>query len=145
MSRFSWTNRATHSSPLLSWRSSRASRANVAASTTSGTPALQVRAELEELEGDGSLCALALGESSATIAEGLANYSGVLTAIALSVTFLRSSVASWVYAAIGAAITAVVTLLMTDATDAPHYTWPYILTTWVLLVVATFIPALRRP
>lgn len=93
----------------------------------------------------GSLCALALGESTETIGEGLANYSGVLTAIALSVTFLRSSVASWIYAAIGAAVTAVVTLLLTDATDAPHYTWPYILTTWVFLVVATFIPALRRP
>ncbi|MFC4555100.1 urea transporter [Georgenia faecalis] len=92
----------------------------------------------------GSLCALALGESAATITEGLAGYSGVLTAIALSVTFLRSSAASWLYAALGAAITAVITLVMTDLTDAPHYTWPYILTTWVMLVVASAIRPLRR-
>ncbi|QMW66079.1 urea transporter [Mumia sp. ZJ1417] len=93
----------------------------------------------------GSLYALALGETDATIAEGLAGYSGVLTAIALSVVFLKSSAASWVYAAVGAAITAVTTLVMTDLTDQPHYTWPYILTTWVLLVVAAFIPMLKRP
>lgn len=93
----------------------------------------------------GSLCALALGDTSSTIAEGLAGYSGVLTAIALSVTFLRSSVASWLYAALGVVVTAVVTLVMTDLTSAPHYTWPYIVTTWVLLVVATFVPSLRRP
>ncbi|WP_122817834.1 urea transporter [Nocardioides pantholopis] len=93
----------------------------------------------------GSLCALALGESSETIAEGLAGYSGVLTAIALAVVFLRSSTASWIYGAVGAAVTAVVTLLMNDATSFPHYTWPYILTTWVLLVVAAYVPVLRRP
>ncbi|WP_166436015.1 urea transporter [Cellulomonas shaoxiangyii] len=93
----------------------------------------------------GSLCALALGWSQADLGEGLAGYSGVLTAIALSVVFLRSSVASWLYAVLGTAITAVVTLALNDATDAPHYTWPYILTTWALLVVATAVPALRRP
>ncbi|WP_374107405.1 urea transporter [Nocardioides sp. cx-169] len=48
---------------------------------------------------------------------GLSGYSGVLTAIALSVVFLTSST----------------------------YPWVYILTTWVLLVVAAFVPALRRP
>ncbi|WP_256443242.1 hypothetical protein [Cellulomonas dongxiuzhuiae] len=37
------------------------------------------------------------------------------------------------------------TLALNDATDAPHDTWPYILTTWVLLVVAAAVPALRRP
>ncbi|MBC2933081.1 urea transporter [Nocardioides sp. zg-1228] len=93
----------------------------------------------------GTLCALAMGESAETIVEGLAGYSGVLTAIALSVVFLRSTVGSWIYAAVGAAITAVVTVAMTDAYGGPHFTWPYILTTWVLLVIATFIPALKRP
>ncbi|WP_104106380.1 urea transporter [Nocardioides sp. 616] len=92
----------------------------------------------------GSLCALALGETTTTIEEGLAGYSGVLTAIALAVVFHHSSIASWCYAAVGTVITAVVTLLMNDATSFPHYTWPYILTTWVLLVVGARIPALRR-
>lgn len=93
----------------------------------------------------GSLCALVLGWSQADLGEGLAGYSGVLTAIALSVVFLRSSVASWLYAVVGTIVTAVVTLALNDATDAPHYTWPYILTTWVFLILATAIPALRRP
>ncbi|MCC2314734.1 urea transporter [Cellulomonas xiejunii] len=93
----------------------------------------------------GSVCALALGWSQADLGEGLAGYSGVLTAIALSVVFLRSSVASWVYAALGTVVTALVTLWLNDAFDAPHYTWPYILTTWVFLVVAVAVPALRRP
>ena len=87
---------------------------------------------------------MALGETSGTIAEGLAGYSGVLTAIALAVTFLMSSVISWVYAAVGTVVTAVVTLLMTEHFSQPHYTWPYILTTWVFLVIAAFIPAMRR-
>ncbi len=93
----------------------------------------------------GSLCAFALGWSGTDIGEGLAGYSGVLTAIALSVVFLRSSVASWIYAVIGTVVTAVVTLGLNDAFDAPHYTWPYILTTWVFLIIAVAIPALRRP
>lgn len=92
----------------------------------------------------GTLSAMALGETSGTIAEGLAGYSGVLTAIALAVTFLMSSVISWVYAAVGTVVTAVVTLLMTEYFSQPHYTWPYILTTWVFLVIAAFIPAMRR-
>jgi urea transporter len=93
----------------------------------------------------GSVCALLLGEETSKIAEGLAGYSGVLTAIALSVVFLRSSPASWVYATIGAALTAVTTVLMNDVSRGPVYTWPYILTTWVLLAVAVLVPALRRP
>lgn len=93
----------------------------------------------------GTVCAIALGESSNTIAEGLAGYSGVLTAIALSVVFMQSTLISWLYAAIGTVVTAVVTLLMTEHYGGPHYTWPYILTTWVFLVIAVFIPALKRP
>ncbi len=92
----------------------------------------------------GSLCALALGEALTETANGLAGYSGVLTAIALAVVFLRSSTVSWVLAVIGTAVTALVTLLMHDIA-APTYTWPYILTTWVFLVIAHYIPAAKRP
>ena len=93
----------------------------------------------------GTLCALAMGETDETIAEGLSGYSGVLTAIALATVFLVGTAAAWTCAAVGTIITAVVTLAMTDWYGAPHYTWPYILTTWVLLIVATWIPALKRP
>lgn len=92
----------------------------------------------------GSLCALAFGEDLQHTANGLAGYSGVLTAIALAVVFLESSVQSWIYAAIGAAATAAMTVAMNDLTDAPVYTWPYILTTWAFLVIAAFVPALKR-
>ncbi|MCC9193174.1 urea transporter [Arthrobacter sp. zg-Y916] len=92
----------------------------------------------------GSLCALALGESLTETANGLAGYSGVLTAIALAVVFLRSSTLSWILAVVGTAVTAVVTLLMHEL-SGPTYTWPYILTTWVFLVIAHYIPAAKRP
>ncbi|UPO77905.1 urea transporter [Arthrobacter sp. Helios] len=92
----------------------------------------------------GSLCALALGEGLTETANGLGGYSGVLTAIALAVVFLQSSTVSWVLAVIGTIVTALVTLLMHQI-SAPTYTWPYILTTWVLLVAAYYIPAARRP
>lgn len=91
----------------------------------------------------GSLCALALGEPLTETANGLAGYSGVLTAIALSVVFLRSSTISWVLAIIGTIVTAVVTLIMHEIA-APTYTWPYILTTWVFLVIAHYLPAAKR-
>lgn len=92
----------------------------------------------------GSLCALAMGENLTETANGLAGYSGVLTAIALAVVFLRSSSVSWVLAIIGTVVTAVVTVLM-HRLDAPTYTWPYILTTWVFLVIAYYLPAAKRP
>ncbi|WP_241384486.1 urea transporter [Rhodococcus sp. CH91] len=92
----------------------------------------------------GTLCALALGESLTDTGNGLSGYSGVLTAIALSVTFLKESVISWVLALLGTIVTAVVTLVMHDL-DVPTYTWPYILTTWVFLVIAHYIPAAERP
>ncbi|MCC3301858.1 urea transporter [Arthrobacter sp. zg-Y895] len=91
----------------------------------------------------GSLCALAMGENLTETANGLAGYSGVLTAIALAVVFLRSSTLSWVLAVIGTVVTAVVTVIMHDL-SAPTYTWPYILTTWVFLVIAHYIPAAKR-
>ena len=92
----------------------------------------------------GSLCALAMGEALTETANGLAGYSGVLTAIALAVTFLRSNSLSWVLAVVGTVVTAGVTVLM-HRLDAPTYTWPYILTTWVFLVIAYYIPAAKRP
>lgn len=91
----------------------------------------------------GSLTAIAMGESWSEIANGLANYSGVLTAIALSVTFLKSSIASWLYALPWIVITAIVTLFM-HRLDLDTYTWPYILTTWVALIIAKYVGGLKR-
>ncbi|MDQ2660525.1 MAG: urea transporter [Actinomycetota bacterium] len=93
--------------------------------------------------GLGSATAIVMGEPWSEIANGLANYSGVLTAIALAVTFLSSSVASWLYSLPWIVVTAVVTLLMHRA-GFETYTWPYILTTWVALIAASFVGSLRR-
>jgi urea transporter len=91
----------------------------------------------------GSATAIAMGEPWSEIANGLANYSGVLTAIALAVTFLNSSVASWLYSLPWIIVTALVTLLMHRA-GFETYTWPYILTTWVALIVARYVGRLTR-
>lgn len=91
----------------------------------------------------GSLSALAMGESLDTIGNGLAGYSGVLTAIALSVVFVTGTWGPWLLAIIGTVVTAAVTLLMHQQ-SGPIYTWPYILTTWVFLIVVFFIPRLKR-
>jgi urea transporter len=91
----------------------------------------------------GSAVAIVLGESWSEIANGLAGYSGVLTAIALAVTFVKSSIASWLYMVPWVAVTAVVTLLMHRA-GVETYTWPYILTTWAALIVAYSLKVLTR-
>ena len=91
----------------------------------------------------GSASAVLMGEPWSEIANGLANYSGVLTAIALAVTFLKSSTASWLYALPWIVITAVVTLVM-HRLGLETYTWPYILTTWVALIVARYFGGLTR-
>jgi urea transporter len=91
----------------------------------------------------GSGTAIVMGEPWSEIANGLANYSGVLTAIALAVTFLNSSLASWLYSLPWIVVTALVTLLMHRA-GLETYTWPYILTTWVALIVAHYVGGLKR-
>ncbi|MDL9977721.1 urea transporter [Microbacterium sp. ASV49] len=91
----------------------------------------------------GTLTAFFAGETMNEIANGLANYSGVLTAIALAVTFIKSSVWSWLYSVPWIIVTAIVTLVMHNA-GVETYTWPYILTTWVALIVAHFIRGLKR-
>ncbi|MET0297134.1 MAG: urea transporter [Microbacterium sp.] len=91
----------------------------------------------------GSTTAVVMGEPWSEIANGLANYSGVLTAIALAVTFLRPGVLSWLYALPWIVVTAVVTLVM-HRLDLDTYTWPYILTTWAALVAAFFVRGLTR-
>jgi len=91
----------------------------------------------------GSLVAIVLGEPWPEIANGLANYSGVLTAIALAVTFLKSSIASWLFSLPWIAVTAIVTLFM-HRIGVVTYTWPYILTTWAALIVAYYMRRLKR-
>ena len=89
----------------------------------------------------GSLSALAFNESPAEIAHGLAGYSSVLTAIAMAVIFLSGTWEPWILAVIGAVLAALVTLWML-LLPGPIYLWPYVLTTWVLLIVVHVVPRL---
>ena len=91
----------------------------------------------------GSLCAFALGEDLTGISNGLEGYSGVLTAIALAVVFVKGTWEPWALAVVGSAVTALVTVWMHHV-SGPVYTWPYILTTWVMLTIVYFVPGLRR-
>jgi len=91
----------------------------------------------------GSLCALAMNASLQETANGLSGYSGVLTAIAFATVFLKGRWEPWLFAVSGAAATAVVTLVM-HRIPGPTYTWPYVLTTWVGLLVIHGVPRLHR-
>ena len=91
----------------------------------------------------GSLCALALGEDLTGISNGLEGYAGVLTAIALAVVFVRGTWEPWALAVVGSAVTALVTIWMHHV-SGPIYTWPYILTTWVMLAIVYAVPGLHR-
>ncbi|WP_081709860.1 urea transporter [Arthrobacter sp. 35W] len=91
----------------------------------------------------GSLCALAMNVNLQQTGNGLAGYSGVLTAIAFAVVFNRGTWEPWLLAVAGTGVTAVVTLVM-HRLAGPTYTWPYILTLWAGLAVVHFVPRLHR-
>ena len=67
----------------------------------------------------------------------------MLTAIAMAAVFLKGVWEPWIMAVVGAALTALVTLGMHQL-PGPIYTWPYILTTWVLLILVHVIPRLLK-
>ncbi|HET7138677.1 MAG TPA: urea transporter [Arthrobacter sp.] len=86
---------------------------------------------------------LVTGSDVQTLAHGLLGYSGVLTAIALAAVFLRGTWQPWVAAAVGVVISSVMAWLM-GLTALPVYTWPFIIATWLMLVVLQHVPGFRR-
>lgn len=83
----------------------------------------------------GTLAQLALGTSLSTLGHGLWGYSPSLTAIAC-LTLLRRGAATWLLAAVGALVTVAVQAVLVH-TGIPVYTWPFILTTWLLLALCS--------
>ncbi|WP_454229518.1 urea transporter [Propioniciclava flava] len=82
----------------------------------------------------GTLTALMASAGAATLTAGLAGYSPCLTAIGLACVFLRPGPLAWVLAAVGAVATVGVQALLA-LTPVPVYTWPFILTTWAMLLI----------
>lgn len=90
-----------------------------------------------------SLVGMVTGEEMESLYHGLIGYSGVLTTIALAAVFLKGTWQPWVAAMAGAILSVPVTFLIQDM-GIPVYTWPYVITTWLVLMVVKFIPGFRR-
>ncbi|EGD53856.1 urea transporter [Gordonia neofelifaecis] len=85
-----------------------------------------------------------IGEAPLDDYHGLDSYSSVLVAIAMACVFLSGKWSPWVMALIGAVLAAALEQLLLE-TEVPLFTWPYVLVTWLLLIVARYVPALARP
>jgi urea transporter len=86
---------------------------------------------------------LLTGSDVQALVHGLLGYSGVLTAIALAVVYLHGTWQPWVAAIIGVVISSALAWLM-GLTALPVYTWPYILATWLMIVVLHHVPGFTR-
>jgi len=82
----------------------------------------------------GTLTALVAGTSLVNLTEGLNGFNPVLVVIAVAVVFLRPGWLSWLIGVVGAIASVAVRWLIT-LTPVPGYTWPFIITTWVIMVV----------
>ncbi|MFE7627383.1 urea transporter [Streptomyces sp. NPDC057509] len=95
----------------------------------------------------GIFAAWALGAPTALIASGIYGYNAVLVAIAIGAVFMANTVWTGVYALFGAAATTGLTASLTSffkPFGGHTFTWPFILTTWVLMAAVPLLPRLRR-
>lgn len=80
--------------------------------------------------------AMVLRVDRASLRIGLFGYNGVLVGCAVP-TFLSNSVVMWVFVVVGAALSVVVMMAVTNVVttwQVPALTFPFVLTTWVLLL-----------
>ncbi|MFF8434042.1 urea transporter [Streptomyces bacillaris] len=95
----------------------------------------------------GIVTAWALGAPTELIRNGIYGYNAVLVAIALGAVFLSGTVANGAYALFGAAVSTGLTASLTSLFKpfgGHTFTWPFILTTWVLMAAVPLLPRLRR-
>jgi urea transporter len=90
-----------------------------------------------------SLVAVATGQPMDSLYHGLLGYSGVLTAIALAVVFMKGTWQPWAAAVFGVVLSTPLAYLL-HAIGIPVYTWPFILATWMVLVAEKSVPGFRR-
>ncbi|TRV75711.1 urea transporter [Streptomyces sp. 130] len=95
----------------------------------------------------GIVAAWLLGAPTALIANGIYGYNAVLVAIGLGAVFLAPTVWNGLYTLLGAAVSTGLTATLTSffkPFGGHTFTWPFILTTWTLLVAVELLPRLRR-
>nr|WP_202512677.1 urea transporter [Streptomyces sp. SID3343] len=95
----------------------------------------------------GIVVAWALGAPAALIADGIYGYNAVLAAIAVGAVFLRRDGWNGAYALFGAAVTTGLTASLTvffKPFGGHTFTWPFVLTTWVLMAAVPQLPRFRK-
>lgn len=95
----------------------------------------------------GIVAAWALGAPTALIANGIYGYNAVLVALAVGAVFLANTAWTGGYALFGAAASTGLTASLTSffkPFGGHTFTWPFILTTWVLMAAVPLLPRLRR-
>ncbi|MEE1742729.1 urea transporter [Streptomyces sp. BE147] len=94
----------------------------------------------------GIFAAWALGAPAELIANGIYGYNAVLVAIAVGAVLLAGTVWNAAYALFGAAATTGLTASLTSLFKpfgGHTFTWPFILTTWVLMAAVPLLPRFR--
>lgn len=94
-----------------------------------------------------SLAAQALRADKALLARGVYGYNGILTGLALSY-FLGPGILVWIYAIFGGIVTAIAMLGPVNAVkpwSVPAHTYPFVLTTWILLLATSGTPEVAPP
>jgi urea transporter len=91
----------------------------------------------------GIFVAWALGAPQSLISNGIYGYNAVLVAIAMGAVFLPRTVWCGAYALFGGAVSTGLTAAMTSffkPFGGHTFTWPFILTTWVLMAAVPQLP-----
>lgn len=93
-----------------------------------------------------TLIAWGLGAPASVVADGIYGYNAVLVAIALGVTFMATGAWTIGYALAGVVVSTALTASLTSffSSFGGHtFTWPFVLTTWLLLAAAPALPRFR--
>lgn len=89
-----------------------------------------------------SVMAAASGAESLLLGRGMLGYSSVLVAIAMAALFVAGSWQPWVLAAIGALLAGGLSIAFQGVPAL--YTWPFVVVTWLLLMVVHVVPGFKR-
>lgn len=90
-----------------------------------------------------SAIAYIFANPNAATPNGLAGYNGVLVAIALATVFIAGTWQPWVVAVGGLLLLIPVDALIRQL-GTPVYTWPFVITTWLVLMIVSYVPVIRR-